>query len=137
MAGRPWLLLRGRPAKVAGLTDRARSSVPLGEEEEEAVGEEEGWYRLSGSQSPWVGPCPGPAGDGPGRRSGEEAPRAEGPGGAPLGRSGEGLGEAGWPGAAAGVVEEEWGEEVYPACPRRVREEVEGEVVEAEEEEWS
>lgn len=88
------LLLRGRPAKVAGLRDRAKSSVLRGGAEEEAAGEEAGCCRPTGSQSPRVGPCPGPAGDGPGSSEGE-APRAEGPGAAPPGRSGEEQAEAG------------------------------------------
>lgn len=106
--------------------------------EEEEAGEEAGWYHLPGWQSPWVGPCPGPAGDGPARRSGGGAPRVEEQGGAPLGRSGEGLGEAGLPEGAAGSVGEGWGEEGCPGGRRRVKEEVEGEAAAAEEDEcWS
>lgn len=136
--GRPWLLLRGRLAKAAGLTDKARSSALRGGAEEEAAGEEAGWCHPTGSQSPWLGPCPGPAGDGLGRRSGGEAQWVEGLGGARRGRSGEEREEAGWLGPAAGVVEEEWEEEGCPAGLWRVTGEVEGEEEEAVEEEcWS
>lgn len=106
--------------------------------EEEAAGEEAGWCRPTGSPSPWVGPCPGPVGDGPGRRSGGEVPQVEGPGGAPPGRSGEVRGEAEWLGAAAGPVEAEWEEEGCPACLWRVTGVVEGGEGEVVEEEcWS
>lgn len=105
--GRPWLLLRGRPGQAVGLTGRATSSALRGGAAEAAAGEEAGWCRRTESRSPRMGPCPGPAGDGPGTRSGGEAPRVEAPGGAPPGRSGEEQGEAGWPAAAAESVEEE------------------------------
>lgn len=103
------------------------------EAEEGAEGAGAGWYRLTGLKSPCVGPCPGPAGDGLGRRSGEEAPRVEGPGGAPPGRSVEGRGLAGWPGASAGPGVEEWAEEGCPEGLQRVKEEVEGGEEEVEE----
>lgn len=110
--------------------------LPGGAEEEVAV-EEAGCCRPTGSQSPWVGPCPGPAGDGPGR-SGGEAPQVEELGAAPLGRFGEEQGEAGWLEAADGLVKEGWEEEGCPAGLWRVMGEVEGEEEEAEEEEcWS
>ncbi len=103
--------------------------------EEGVVGEEAGWCRPTGYRSPWVGPCPGPVGDGRGRRSAGEVPRAEGPGGAPPGRSGGEQGEVEWPGAAAAAVEEESGEEGSLACLWRVTVEVEGEEGGAVEEE--
>lgn len=103
---------------------------------EGAEGEEEvgvaGWRRLPGRQSPCVGPCPGPAGDGPGRRSGGGAPRVEEQGGAPLGRSGGARAEVGSLETAAASVGEEWEEEVYRACRQRVRGEAEGGAGEAE-----
>lgn len=105
--GRPWLLLRGRPEQAVGLTGRETSSALPGGAGEAAVGEEAGWCHRTESRSPRMGPCPGPAGDGPGTRSGGEAPRVEAPGGALPGRSGEELGEAGWPAAAVGAVKEE------------------------------
>lgn len=117
--------------------DRARNSALREGAEEEAVEEEGGCCRPTGSQSPWVGPCPGPAGDGLGT-SGGEAPRVEGPGAAPLGRSGEEQGEAGWLEAAAGLEEEGWEAEGSPAGLWRVTGEVEGGEGEAAEEEcWS
>lgn len=66
--------------------------------------EEAGWNHLTESRSLRMGLC---LGDGLGMRSGGEAPRAEVPGGALLGRSGEEQGEAEWPEGAAGLVEEE------------------------------
>lgn len=112
--------------------------MPRGGAEEEAAGEEAGWCRPTGSRIPWGGPFPGPVGGETGRRSGGEAPRVEGPGGAPPGRSGEEQGEAGWPGAAAALVEEGWEEAGCLACRRRVTGEVEEEEGEAVEEEcWS
>lgn len=89
-----------------GLTDKVTSSVLRGGAEEAAAAGVAGWSRLTESHSPPMGPCPGPAGDGPGMRSGGGAPPVEGPGGAPPGLSGEERVGAGWPGAAAGGAEE-------------------------------
>jgi len=80
---------------VAGLSDKAKSSVLQGGAGEEAAGEGAGCCRPTGYRSPWAGrPGPGPAGDEPGSSGGEEL-WEEGPGAAPLGRSGEEQGEAG------------------------------------------
>lgn len=68
-------------------TDRGTSSALQGGAEEVAVGEEAEWCCLTVSQIPWRGPCPGPAEDGPGKKSAGEAPRVEGQGEAPPGQS--------------------------------------------------
>lgn len=77
------------PEWVAGLTDGARRSVPQCAAEAGVVGEVAESCHPTGSQNPWAGSCPRPDGNGPGRRSGGEAPQAEAQGGARLGQSGE------------------------------------------------
>lgn len=118
--------------------DRERSSALQGEAEEVAGVEEAGWCHLTVSRSLWAVPCPGSVGVELGRRSAGAVPQVEGPGGGRPERSGEGQGEAGWLAAAAGLVEEGWEEEGYPAGLKRVRGEAEGGEVEAVEGEyWS
>lgn len=137
-AGKPWLLLRERPAQVEGPTDKVTSFELQGVAVEVVVGVGAGWCHLTGSQSFHSGPCPGRAGGGPGIRSGVVARRAVVLGGAPQARSGVEQGEEGWLEADAGLAEEEWEEEQRLAGPWRAKEEeVVGEGVAVEEECWS
>lgn len=86
--------------------DREKRSVRRGEAEEGEVGGEAAQRHLTGCQSPWTVPFPGPDGDEPGRKKGGAGPLEGEPGEAPPGRSGGEPGPAGWPGAAGGAAEE-------------------------------
>lgn len=92
---------------MVALIGRVMSSALLGGAGEVVAVEEAGWCCLTEYQSPRMDLCPGPAGNELEMRSEEEVPRVEGLDGERLGLSGGERGEAGWLGAAAGLVEEE------------------------------